>query len=349
MLPHRWIRRVLIAPLIPLLTLVVVTTIPLWLLIAALASPLLPGRWRPLRVLLFLIVFFVAESVSVIVLFALWIASGFGRRIHTPRWQAAHYSFMRSYLRVLVRAAAVTFNVAFDVDMDDANGPPDGTSRPLIVLSRHAGPGDSFLLVHGLLERGRHPRIVLRDTLQLVPSIDVTLNRIPNVFVSPHTRHLAARQVARQAADLGPRDALVIFPEGRNFTAQRRLRSIERLEELGRHREADEARQMRHVLTPRSGGALSAINAQPDADVVFVGHTGLENLSSVVDLWRGLPMDARVKAKVWRAPRGSAPKSRDAATTWLLGWWRMIDAWIVHTTGPDAVPDVVADAVLEGE
>jgi hypothetical protein len=39
------------------------------------------------------------------------------------------------------------------------------------VLSRHAGPGDSFLLVHQLLSvYQRRPRVVMKATLQLDPS-----------------------------------------------------------------------------------------------------------------------------------------------------------------------------------
>src|SRR4029450_6899592 len=49
---------------------------------------------------------------------------------------------------------------------------------PVIVLSRHAGPGDSFLLVHQLLSRYRRkPRIVMKAALQFDPGLDVVINR----------------------------------------------------------------------------------------------------------------------------------------------------------------------------
>ena len=52
------------------------------------------------------------------------------------------------------------------------------------MLSRHAGPGDSFLLVHQLLSvYGRRPRVVMKAALQFDPSLDVLGNRLPNVFV----------------------------------------------------------------------------------------------------------------------------------------------------------------------
>jgi len=55
----------------------------------------------------------------------------------------------------------------------DGAGPPEaGPSgdRPLIVLSRHAGPGDSLLLIHYLLSVcERRPRVVMKATLQTRP------------------------------------------------------------------------------------------------------------------------------------------------------------------------------------
>ena len=61
-------------------------------------------------------------------------------------------------------------------DRPAGSGP--GGDRPLIVLSRHAGPGDSLLLVHYLLSVcERRPRVVMKATLQLDPSVDILANR----------------------------------------------------------------------------------------------------------------------------------------------------------------------------
>ena len=38
---------------------------------------------------------------------------------------------------------------------------------------------------------------------------------------------------------------------------------------------------MTHVLAPRPGGLLAALDAAPDADVVLVAHTGLDHLLTV--------------------------------------------------------------------
>src|SRR4029453_16652991 len=101
-----------------------------------------------------------------------------------------------------------------------------GSTNAMVVLSRHAGPGDSFLLVHTLMNRDhlRRPRIVLKDMLKLDPLIDVYLNRLPNHFVTagPGAGTVSTEAIADLARGLGDQDALLIFPEGANFTPQRR-------------------------------------------------------------------------------------------------------------------------------
>jgi len=348
-LPPRWVRRVVIAPVVPLLTLLLLTTLPLVALAAAFATPLLPGKLRPLRLLLFVTVLLLVESVALLCMAAFWIASGFGRHLDHPRWQGLHYWLMRRYLGALVRTAQDGLGVSFNIDAAEAlpaEEREETTDGPLIVLARHAGPGDSFLLVHGMVRAGFRPRIVLRSSLQWAPALDVLLNRVPSHFVRHDAPRGAGTQaIAELASTMGPGDALLVFPEGRNWTHLRRLHSIAWLEEAGRHDEAEEARRMRHVLTPRPGGTVAALHAAPTADVVFVAHTGLEELSSVVDLWRGLPMDTDVRVKLWRVPAREVPRHRDEATSWLLGWWRRIDAWIIDQVGTEPVPDAVVEEV----
>ncbi len=355
MLPPRWVRRLVLTPVIPVLTVLLLTALPLWAIIAAFASHWLPGRLRPLRLLWYLLVYLVTDTLMLLALTGLWVAAGFGRRLDQPRWQDAHYALMRRYLGVLVATARHTFRLQITLDAAQAGLDPDTPDaeaaalarRPLLVFSRHAGMGDSFLLVHLLLQQGLRPRIVLRDTLQWAPTIDIGLNRVPTHFVTRGApRGTGTRAVSQLAGGLGERDALVIFPEGRNFTPNRRRASITTLEERGEHDEAEAARELRHVLTPRSGGALAALEAAPEADVLFVAHTGLEDLSGVVDLWRGLPMDAGVQVRAWRVGRAQVPRVAGARTAWLLWWWRQIDAWILTHIGEQAIPDAAVEMVV---
>ncbi len=120
----------------------------------------------------------------------------------------------------------------------------------------------------------------------------------------------------------------MIFPEGGNFTAQRREKAISRLRRLGLEAMARRAEEMTHVLAPRPGGVLAALEAAPDADVLMVAHTGLDHLVTVSDLWRELPMDKQITMRWWQVPREEIPEGRDERIEWLYGWWERVDAWI---------------------
>jgi 1-acyl-sn-glycerol-3-phosphate acyltransferase len=141
-------------------------------------------------------------------------------------------------------------------------------------------------------------------------------------------------EIRRLAAGLGPTGALVIFPEGGNFTPSRWRRGISQLERSQRYEQASRARGMANLLPPRSGGAFAAIDAAPTADVVFVAHTGLDDLITVGDVWRGLPMEQVIRAQWWRVPADEVPRDREAVVRWLYDWWEHIDGWIAENRPP---------------
>jgi 1-acyl-sn-glycerol-3-phosphate acyltransferase len=326
-----WLRRpVTVAAVLGLSLLL--SLAPLLLLVAALLSPLLPGRWRPLRVLAFLMVYLALELLALVVAVVLWYFSGFGWKLRSPTYQGIHYQVLRLVLRVLVRAARWLFRL--DIRTDDLGWSPlddgvPGSENAMLVLSRHAGPGDSFLLVDTLMDRDhqRRPRIVLKDTLQLDPVVDVYLNRLPSGFLRSGRKDLP-EQIAQLARDLGEEDALLIFPEGGNFSPGRRRRAIESLRGKGLDERASQAEAMQHVLPPRPGGVVAALGAAPHADVVFVAHTGLEHLSTPRDLWRGLPMDSAVVMRWDFVAAADVPRGKQAQTAWLFERWAEMDAWV---------------------
>lgn len=371
MLPPRLLRRLVFAPLAILVTIAAVVLSPLLLLLALVAAPSRPGRRRTLRLVWFGLAWLVMESLALVACLGLWIASGFGGRLRTEASMDRHYTLVRWFLAVLFRRAIRIFQLRIDIEEPSATSQELAArlTRPVIVLSRHAGPGDSFLLVHHLLSLyGRKPRIVMKAALQLDPSLDVVINRLPHAFVRPHrpvpsprcvspsatgsgsasasapgsgsasasatdespTQSAVVEEIRRLAAGLGPTGALVIFPEGGNFTPSRWRRGIRRLEEGRRYEEARRARSMANLLPPRSGGAFAAIDAAPSADVIFVAHTGLDDLITVGDVWRALPMEQVIKARWWRVPAPEVPRERDEVVRWLYDWWERIDAWIAE-------------------
>jgi 1-acyl-sn-glycerol-3-phosphate acyltransferase len=302
---------------------VLLVTLPLWIVTGLVTSPFLPGRFRALRLLWFGVVWLACEWVALGALGWMWLRAGFGRRLREPRWQQAHYRLMGWILDRVYRTARSTFRLRI---VGSGAGDPLPRDAPLLVLCRHAGPGDSVLLIRTLVSLGElRPRIVLKDALQLDPTVDILLNRLPNRFITPHpsvTEDVEAA-IAALAAGAGPGDAVVIFPEGGNFSERRRSRAIERLRHRGHADEAAKAERMVNLMAPKPGGTLAALAAAPDAAVLLVAHEGLEDLSSLADLWRGLPMDDVVEARWWLVPPAETPRGRpvDDQVDWLFDWW----------------------------
>ena len=263
---------------------------------------------------------------------------------------------MRWFLDLVYRTADRTCGLRVTVDEPE---PPPGEqaarlARPLIVLSRHAGPGDSLLLVHHLLSvYGRRPRVVMKATLQLDPTVDVLANRLPNVFlpraraagerISPSRSGGSPRGLTRRARwSSSPRAATGRRGAGTGPPAAGRARPPDLAHRAG---------TMPNVLPPRAGGALAAIAACPAADVIFVAHAGLDRLVSVRDVWRSLPTDLEVRASWWRVPAGRsrAPPSHDAQVSWLYDWWARIDAWITQNRPTAAPPALSPEVSVRGQ
>ena len=352
MLPPRVIRRLVLAPLVIIVACGFIVLSP-FLALLALVFGLLArsraGHMRSLRLVGFMLVWFVAETVALVVLAGLWVVSGFGGRMRTEPYQSRHYAVMRRLLDTLYEGAERTYGLRVEVDEPDLTGEELAArlTRPVIVLSRHAGPGDSLLLVHQLLSvYQRRPRVVMKASLQFDPSVDIVGNRLPNVWIKSRQagEHIFTEQIARLARGLDERGALVIFPEGGNWTPGRWRRGIRRLESTGRTDLAERARDMPNLLPPRPGGALAAIAACPDADVIFVAHAGLDNIVTIGDVWGKFPINQVIRARWWRVASELVPRSADHETKvqWLYDWWERIDAWITENRPGDPVQPAVA-------
>ncbi len=331
--PPLWLRRLLIAPLVMAVAFGILASLPLLVIGAAAASPFLPGSWRALRLLAFALAYLAVELLGLLAAFGLWVGSGFGYKIRSPWFIDQHYRLLRWALGALVTVAEQVFTVSVVEDPGREISTATGRDRPMIVLSRHAGPGDSFLLAHEILSgAGRRPRIVLKHTLQLDPFIDVLLNRLPNRFINtvaskrrPGADPVSA--IASLASGMGPADALLIFPEGGNFTEERRLRRIERLREKGDLEAASRAESLTHLLLPHTAGAFAALDACPDADAVYAAHAGLDDLDEVDELWRAIPQDNQLTVAWTLVPREQVPPE-DEREAWLLDVWTDMDAWV---------------------
>lgn len=333
-LPSRWIRRLLIWPLPLLLVVVYLATVPLLLIAAFVLSYRLPGKLRPIRTLGLATTYLFVEAAATVAALFLWIGSGFGWKLGALRFQRAHYRVLRLTLAAVVGVGRRLFSLEIMADGQDLpadDGDPTTEEAPLVVMSRHAGPADSILLLHEIMSwQGRQPRIVAKDLLQLDPVMDIFLNRLPNRFISPNPGpgQRPVDAIRSLASGMTGRDAFVIFPEGGNFTPQRRLRAIDRLREGGHEEAAARAVKLRNVLPPRPAGTLAALAAAPDADAVFVAHTGLDELASIGDLWTSIPTSKTIELAWHVVPANAVPANEAEQEEMLFLAWEAIDAWI---------------------
>jgi 1-acyl-sn-glycerol-3-phosphate acyltransferase len=330
-LPPKWLRRILIDPAIVVLVVLAVLALPVWIVVTAFVSRYVPGKWRILRLTWFLFLYLAVETLGLVAMFLTWVGSGFGWRLRTPFFTETHYWLLGWMLRRIIRSALVTFKLELVQEGERPTTARDGKTRSILVFSRHAGPGDSFLLVDGLVNGfHRDTRIVLKEFLQWDPAVDVILNRLPTSFVPVGRKGGDALidSIDRLARTMDDADAFVIFPEGANYTERRRTRAIQKLREIGRPDLAERAEELRQTLPPRSKGVMTALAAAPyPSDVFFVGHAGLEAFVTPADIWRGMPMDTSVAVKIWHVRAEDIPPP-DEQEAWLFDLWAEIDQWI---------------------
>jgi 1-acyl-sn-glycerol-3-phosphate acyltransferase len=197
----------------------------------------------------------------------------------------------------------------------------------VIVLARHCGPGDSLFIAWLLASYHRLSlRIVLKSTLRWEPAVDLAGDHLPLCFVSRGGSR-ARRGVESLAGSLAPGAALLIFPEGGNFSWERWRDSVRRLTMRGEHRWALRARRRTHTLPPRPGGAVAALAAAPDADVLLLAHSGFASDGRDRDWWR-LPVHHRLTIRTVLLPAGLVPREEAAAREFLDRAWSQVDTWV---------------------
>jgi 1-acyl-sn-glycerol-3-phosphate acyltransferase len=340
-LPPVRVRRWLRDPFWPLIAAVLAAVFLLVAVVGGLAWPV-TRRARAARLALLAACYLVLNVGLLVGCAALWVVHPVAGRRDGEQWRRVHTALLRWVLSRLRRAAGPL--LGFRVLLEE---PPDANrldSGPLLLLARHAGPGDSFTLVDLLLSRyHRTPRIVLKESLQWDPGLDVILNRLGACFLPPAggSPALTAR-LADLARDLHSGDAMLIFPEGRNWTPRRYQRAIARLRRrayrpgaaASRRAAVDrqaalDAEQNPNVLPPQPGGVLAALAARPDLGIVVIAHTGLDDLVTVGEVWEALPLYERpMTIRWWHVPPGTVPSDPTGQYQWLRVQWALVDSWI---------------------
>ena len=185
-------------------------------------------------------------------------------------------------------------------------------------------------MIDRLLTRfDRLPSIVFKQSVTIDPCVDLIAHRLPHAVLDTADKEECEARIEEVAAGLGSRGVLLLFPEGGNFTAERRRRAIRKLWRTGRGREAAKAERMSHVLPPRPSGALAALRGNPEADVIFAAHSGLGLAAFPREIWHAAPLEKDVyHPHVALTRRPSARPATEAQVAWLYAWWKRVDGWI---------------------
>lgn len=333
--PPRIVRAFVITPVAFVGSLLVTLLSPLLHLILAGMDLVDRRNWRFTRIVGLGIAFCVVEFFGLVMALLLWVASGFGLFMKSPPIQRLHQIAFRIWLELITRAIETFLGFEFVFPLEDL-----GTG-PLLVLSRHAGPGDALLIARSMMREHGH-RIRMLGTTKLLwdPVFNHLVSRMPFYFCSQQQKDLDKDLVAiwHAAATVEDDGVMIIFPEGGNFTPNRHRAAVERLESRGQLDRARRAAAMTHVLPPRTRATLAALDAAPESEVVIVAHVGLDDLLTLDDIWRQIPLNRTVRATYWRGFEDRRPDGAIATIDWLYRQWEMIDLWI-RDNSPDS-PEV---------
>jgi hypothetical protein len=327
-MPPTAVRRPLTITTWTIVSLLFLTLSPMLLAMAAIWGAV-THRPHPVLLVRLLMAYFFRELMVLAGCAWLWLASGCGWRIHAPRSERRHYALLRWFVHGLSDRARALLDVTLDPDPSPEATASLARDRPLLFFSRHAGPGDTLLVVDLLMNTyDRLPNIVFKETLTIDPSIDLLGHRLPHAVLDTAQAEDCEARIAEVASELGPRGLLLLFPEGGNLTSERRARALAKLWRKGRRREAAAGERMTHVLPPHPAGALAALRGNPDCDVIFGAHTGLGLAAFPRQVWRHTPIGRTLKTHMWLVPADERPSDPDEQVRWLYAGWQRIDDWL---------------------
>ncbi|MDX2379763.1 MAG: lysophospholipid acyltransferase family protein [Acidimicrobiia bacterium] len=310
-------RRVVTIPTVGAAAVFLTLFVPVWVPVAVVVD-LARVRFRlPVtRLMLFGLLWAWIEVAGLTLAFGAWL-SGRGRD------QELHYRLMAWWTNTLMTALRTTTGLQIDVGGDDALSTGDA-----LVLSRHASLGDSLVSAWVFLcQAGLRPRYVLKRELLSDPCLDVVGLRVPNYFLDREASDGDAElaEITDLARDLGERSVGVIFPEGTRSSPAKRERALTIIAEHDEDR-AREMRHLQHLLPPRPAGTRALLAGAPEADLIFVWHTGFDGLDDfrgILDRLARRPHPAKVVAR--RVGRSEVP-SDEEFDAWLDREWLRMDA-----------------------
>lgn len=325
----RWKRRSVTIPTMLTATAVAVIGCPVLVTGAVLWDLIrLRRRFPTLRVYAFVCQYLLNDSVEILAAGPLWIAAGFGTRLHHPRSQHRHQKLQAWSIALLARRAEQLLGVRLDTDTDiDTDIAAVLEPGPAVVVCRHVSLLDASLPSLLYQRLGYHTRGVIMGELLADPGFDLLYRRAGSVFIPRDNSTEARAMVAAVGERADQRTVVVIFPEGRLFRPELLEGSLARLAEREPARAA-RLRGLRHLLPPRPGGLGVLLDALPGADVVIVNHAGLDRYPTFAELARHVPLTQPIRVSVRRVARADIPDAPAQRTEWLDNLWVDLDRWV---------------------
>jgi 1-acyl-sn-glycerol-3-phosphate acyltransferase len=320
---ERWRRRALTIPVFLVLAVVFLALLPLLLFVTLVVDSFGRNRFAVTRATLAIALYLACEAVGVLAAGAIWVAFGGGRS--SPRYLEANYRLQSLWARTLLGGAIRIFGMRVRVE-----GTAALASGPFLLFVRHASTVDTLLAANFVApDEPYRLRYVIKRELLWDPCLDIVGQRIPNAFIRRGSG-AAAREIEALRAlarDLGPRDGVLIYPEGTRATPRKRAEALARIEAADPQRLARVA-SLRCVLPARYGGPLGLVEERPDVDVVFLAHAGFDGVHDLGELWRGILIGRELRIAFWRVAARDVPVARDERERWLDAEWRRVDDWI---------------------
>ncbi|MEZ4384302.1 MAG: 1-acyl-sn-glycerol-3-phosphate acyltransferase [Nannocystaceae bacterium] len=323
--PKRWRRRAITLPLTFVVAALVVCLAPL-LGVVALVDAIRGSRLAWTRALACIAWLVLCEAVGLAAAGALGLVRPL---LGEARFVAANYALQRGWGAALMAGIVRIFAMRLVVDGDEA-----ARAGPFLLLVRHVSTGDAILpLVCVAWRHGLRPRYVLKAELRWDPCLDVVGARVPNAYLRRGRGRSEIERSAALAQGLGPRDFVVLYPEGTRFSPRRRERRLADLEARGDPLLA-RAQSMTHTIPPRTGAALGVLGRAEALDVVFLAHVGLERVRTLADLFSGAAIGRTLAVQLRRVDAASIPSEDGARRAWLFDQWAEVDAWVAaHSEG----------------
>lgn len=320
-------RRLVSVPGLFVIAILLLLTLPLWVVLGGIAD-VLRGRFRlpTVRLLAFGLCWAWLELAGVVIAGLFWIA---GR----AKSERAHYWLMRWWAARLMSALRVTTGIRVaEVDADCLS------PGPVVLLCRHASLADSLVSAWVTTTRmGMQPRYVLKRELLADPCLDIVGNRLPQHFLDRSATDSDSELDAVRKLSMGMKSnqLAVIFPEGTRASAKKRARALVKIAERDPER-AERLAGLQHLLPVRPAGTTALLDGAPEADVVLGWHVGFEGLDNFGGILRHLARSPRpIRFRTRRIARSEVP-SGEAFTRWLDDEWLQTDRAVDELLKVDA-------------